>query len=137
MTPSHASNDSRDSQGLRSSDRPDVDALGALLALEASVVRAEEILETGRLSDALAAWERIIEIAGDLFGPHDAAVVDAERVVAAILVRLGRIGEARLTLTVAASRLDGVAAEAEVRSGVDRDLRRLDELTARPTLAAG
>ena len=113
----------------------DIDALGALLALEAAVGRADELVRTGDLTNGKVAWERIVQVAEDLFGPFDASVIDGERVLAAVLVRLGSIDDARSILTDCDRRLDGVVATSRMKSAIRRDLDLLDEITNRTTSA--
>ena len=117
--------------------RFDVDALGSLLALEAAVGRADELVGKGDLMDAKVAWERIVQVAEDLFGPYDASVIDGERVLSGILARLGSIEDARTILIDCGRRIDGVVATSRMKSAIHRDLDRLDEITNRTTSAMG
>ena len=123
--------------GYETSRRSDIDALGSLLALEAAVGRADELVRKGDLINGKVAWERIVQVAEDLFGPFDASVIDGERVLSAILVRLGRMDDARSILTDCDRRLDGVVATSCMKSAIRRDLDLLDAITNRATSAVG
>ena len=123
--------------GYETPRRSDVDALGSLLALEAAVGRADELVGKGDLMDAKVAWERVVQVAGDLFGPYDASVIDAERVISAILARLGSIDDARSILIDCVRRLDGVVATSRIKSAIRRDLVQLDEITNRTASVMG
>ena len=112
-------------------------AIARASALEAAVERADELVSHGDLTDARVAWERIVRVAGDLFGPYDPSVIDGERVLCTILARLGCIEDARSILTRCGHRLDGVVATSRMQFAIRRDLDRLDEITNRATSVLG
>ncbi len=100
--------------------------LGRLLALEAAIERADEVLVDGDVQVAMGMWDRIARIAGDLLGDADAARVDAERVVAACLVRLGRHSEARRRIENVRDDLRGHHEASTLSTTIAKDLEALD-----------
>jgi hypothetical protein len=60
-----------------------------LAALDAATQRAAELLSEDRWTEAMLAWTRVSFAAEAIFGTDDAAVLDAMRITASIMRRLG------------------------------------------------
>lgn len=109
------------------------DSLASTLGLEIAVQRAEELIAADDLPAALDAWDRIAEIAGRIFGANDATAIDAERISAAILVRLGRTDEAHAELRAIWSRLEEMGGDRDLQVLVEGDIE--DLVSVGPTAA--
>ena len=60
-----------------------------LVELESQTERAAQLTEDGRYKSAMASWSRVALLAESIFGRADESAVDAMRILASIMSRLG------------------------------------------------
>lgn len=78
--------------------------IARLAGLEGATERAAERLSAGASIEALAAWSKVALAAESLFGADDPAVVDAMRIAASLMDRIGMHSESDRVLCDAIER---------------------------------
>jgi len=76
-----------------------------LAELEELTIRADRMTTHDSAEPAINAWGEVALLAERLLGPSDAAVIDAMRIIASLMVRLEMQGDAIRVLENAAERL--------------------------------
>jgi hypothetical protein len=76
-----------------------------LVELETQTERAAQLTEEGRYKSAMASWSRVALLAEAVFGRVDDSVLDASRILASIMTRLGLYDDGLQVLGEIAERL--------------------------------
>ena len=76
-----------------------------LMELELQTERAAQLTDQGRYKSAMASWSRVALLAESIFGRVDESVLDAMRILASIMSRLGLHDDGLLVLREQQERL--------------------------------